>query len=76
MWLATLQIGTWSNGTAGAVTAFSEASSAHMPMLNEKFPPPGGIDGARMTRLLQLCGVTFIAALLLSRHGLPKHGNI
>lgn len=69
-WFATLQIGSWSNGAAGVVAAFSGASSALMPTLNEKFPPPQGIDSALVTGLLQLCGVTIIAALLLTLYGL------
>jgi len=69
-WFATLQIGTWSNGTAGLVAAFSGASSALMPTMNEKFPPPGGADSALVTGLLMLCGITIIAALLLTLIGL------
>jgi len=71
-WFATLQIGTWSNGGAGVVAAFSGVSSALMPTLNEKFPPPGGADSALVTTMLQLCGVTIILALLLTLYGLLR----
>lgn len=69
-WFATLQVGTWCNGTAGLVAAFSGASSALMPTMNEKFPPPGGTDSTLVTGLLMLCGITIIAALLLTLYGL------
>jgi hypothetical protein len=75
-WFATLQIGTWSNGTAGLVAAFSGASSALMPTMNEKFPPPAGADSALVTGLLMLCGVTIIIALLLTLYGLFKGRDI
>ncbi len=41
-----------------------------MPTLNEKFPPPGGINSATVTGLLQVCGVTIIVALVLTLVGL------
>ena len=44
VWFATLQIGTWTNGTAGVVAALIGSSSKLMPTINEKFPPPHGID--------------------------------
>jgi hypothetical protein len=72
VWFAVLQIGTWSNGAAGLVAAFSGVSSALMPTINEKFPPPGGADSALVTGILQLCGVTIIVALLLTLYGLLK----
>jgi len=69
-WFATLQIGTWTNGAAGVAAAFIGASSKLMPTLNEKFPPPHGVDDPVVTNLLLLCGVTILAALLLTVHGL------
>ena len=57
-WFATLQIGTWTNGAAGVAAAFIGASSKLMPTLNEKFPPPHGVDDPVVTNLLLLCGVT------------------
>lgn len=70
LWFAMLQIGTWSNGAAGVVAAFSGASSTLMPTINEKFPPPHGIDSMAVSSLLQLCGISIIAALLLTLFGL------
>ncbi len=69
-WFVTLQIGTWTNGAAGVAGAFIGASSKLMPTINEKFPPPGGVDNAVVTNLLQLCGVTIMVALLLTLYGL------
>lgn len=73
IWFATLQIGTWTNGAAGVAAAFIGASSKLMPTLNEKFPPPGGIDSLLVTSLLQLCGVTIMVALLLTLYGLLRN---
>ncbi len=69
-WFATLQVGTWSNGAAGLVAAFTGESSRLMPTMTEQFPPPGGTDNALVTGLLLLCGVTIISALLLTLYGL------
>jgi len=54
------------------VAAFSGVSSALMPTMNEKFPPPGGIDSVLVTSMLQLCAVTILVALLLTLYGLLK----
>lgn len=72
VWFATLQIGTWTNGTAGLVGAFIGASSPLMPTINEKFPPPHGTDNAIVSGFLQLCGVAIIAVLLLTLYGLIR----
>jgi len=72
VWFATLQIGTWTNGAAGIAAAVTGSSSQLMPTLNEKFPPPHGVDSAVVTNLLQLCGVTIIVALLLTLYGLLR----
>lgn len=72
VWFATLQIGTWTNGAAGIAAAFMGVSSKLMPTLNEKFPPPRGIDSAIVTNLLLLCGVTVMAALILTLYGLLR----
>ncbi len=71
-WFVTLQIGTWTNGAAGLAAAFLGCSSKLMPTLNEKFPPPNGVDSPLVTGLLLLCGVTIIAALLLTLYGLLR----
>ncbi|MGR9014116.1 MAG: hypothetical protein ACU83U_10775 [Gammaproteobacteria bacterium] len=70
VWFVTLQIGTWTNGAAGVAAAFTGSSSKLMPTLNEKFPPPYGVDSPVVTNLLLLCGVTIIIALLLTIYGL------
>ncbi len=71
-WFTTLQIGTWTNGAAGLAAAFIGSSSKLMPTLNEKFPPPHGLDSLIVTSLLQLCGVTIMVALLLTIYGLRR----
>ena len=72
VWFATLQLGTWTNGTAGLVGAFLGYSSKLMPTINEKFPAPKGADHPAVSGLLQLCGVTIIICLLLTLFGLLR----
>jgi hypothetical protein len=60
VWFASLQIGTWLNGT----------TSPLMTTLNAKFPPPNGTDSALVSASLQLCGVTIMIALLMTLYGL------
>jgi hypothetical protein len=72
IWFAALQIGTWTNGAAGVAAAFTGSSSLLMPTLNEKFPPPNGMDSSVVTGLLMTCAVTIIAALLLTLFGLLR----
>ena len=74
-WFATLQIGTWTNGAAGLAGAFLGASSELMPTLNEKFPPPHGVQNPLVTGLLMVCGVTIVASLLLTLYGLARAGS-
>lgn len=69
-WFASLQVGTWTNGTAGLVGALLGYSSLLMPTINEKFPAPRGLDHPAVTGLLQLCGVTMMVALFLTLYGL------
>jgi hypothetical protein len=71
-WFALLQVGTWTNGTAGVIGAFSGASSTLMTTINEKFPPPHGTDSALVSASLQVCGVTIMAALLITIYGLLR----
>ena len=71
-WFVALLIGTWANGTAGVIAAFAGASSKLMPTLNEKFPPPNGIDNPLVTGSLMVCGVTILIALLLTLVGLLR----
>lgn len=72
VWFATLQLGTWSNGAAGLAAAVLGSTSPLMPTLNEKFPPPHGVNSPVVTNLLQLCGVTIMVALLLTIYGLLR----
>ena len=72
VWFVLLQIGTWANGAAGVIGAFIGASSKLMSTINEKFPPPHGTDSALVSASLQLCGVTIMAALLLTIYGLLR----
>lgn len=71
-WFVLLQVGTWTNGAAGVAAAFIGSSSRLMPTLNEKFPPPNGVDNPLVSGLLQLCGVTIMAALLITLYGLVR----
>ncbi|MFV8816513.1 hypothetical protein [Haliea sp. E17] len=75
VWFVTLQLGTWTNGSAGLVGAFAGASSQLMPTINEKFPPPHGTDNPLVSGLLQLCGLTIMVALLLTLYGLLRKGG-
>lgn len=80
-WFVTLQIGTWTNGTAGVLAAFLGASLKLMPTINEKFPPPHGTDSAIVSASLQICGLTIMVALLLTLYGLlrakaPANGRV
>ena len=70
IWFATLVVGTWTNGLAGLFGAFAGQSSPLMPTLNEKFPAPGGLDNPIVTGLLVVCGLTIVAALVLTLAGL------
>ncbi|MBX3436947.1 MAG: hypothetical protein KF861_05620 [Planctomycetaceae bacterium] len=70
VWFVLLQAGTWTNGAAGVAAAFLGATSPLMPTLNEKFPPPHGIESSVVTGLLQFCGMTILAALFLTLAGL------
>lgn len=72
VWFAALQIGTWSNGTAGVIAAFLGTSSELMPTINAQFPPPNGTHSVIVSGLLKLCVVTIIAAILLTLYGLLR----
>jgi hypothetical protein len=74
-WFASLQIGTWTNGTAGLVGALLGYSSVLMPTINEKFPAPNGLDHPLVTGLLLVCGVTIVVALLLTLYGLWRRAQ-
>ena len=75
LWFALLQIGTWSNGAAGVVAGVTGFASVLMPTLAAKFPPPAGPDHWAVTGLLQLCGLTILAALGLTLWGLVRRAR-
>ena len=75
VWFVTLQIGTWSNGTAGLVGAIIGFSSKLMPTLNEKFPAPRGLDHPAVSGLLHLCGVMILISLSLTLYGFFAHNK-
>lgn len=70
IWFSTLQLGTWTNGTAAFVAGVTGRSSPLLPTTNQSFPAPNGLDNPLVTGLLVVCGVTFIVALLLTLFGL------
>ena len=70
VWFWTLQLGTWTNGTAGLVGAIIGHSSKLMPTINEKFPAPNSLNHGAVTGLLLVCGITVLVALLLTIYGL------
>ena len=72
VWFVTLQIGSWTNGTAGMAAALTGATSMLMPTLNEKFPPPNGTESSLVTGLLLTCAVTIFIALFLTLYGLVR----
>src|SRR5262245_28211302 len=72
LWFVALQIGTWTNGAAGVVAAFTGKSTKLMPTLNEKFPPPNGTDCPAVTGLLMTCGIAILIALALTLVGLLR----
>jgi len=72
VWFAALLIGTWFNGTAGVIAAFMGSTSPLMTTLNQKFPPPNGMDNALASGSLMLCGVAIMIALLLTLYGLLR----
>jgi hypothetical protein len=71
-WFGLLQIGTWTNGAAGLVAAFTGYSSRLMPGITKLFPPPRGPDHPAVTGLLMLCGVTIVLTLALTIVGLVR----
>jgi len=70
VWFVSLQIGTWTNGSAGVAAAFLGTSSELMPTINQRFPPSHGTDSVVVSGLLLICGVAIILALFLTLYGL------
>jgi hypothetical protein len=66
-------LGTFCNGGAFFVSAFTGFGSKLGVTSNEKFPPPNGTEGGYsdlMTGILMVCGVTIIISLVISLIGL------
>lgn len=72
VWFAALQIGTWTNGAAALVAAFSGSSSQLMPVTNGQFPPPHGTDNPIVSGALGVCTVTIMVGLGLTLYGLLR----
>ena len=70
IWFVLLQIGTWTNGGAGVIMAFTGATTKLAPTMTEKFPPPNGDNSGLVTATLMVCGVTILAALIITLYGL------
>ena len=71
-WFWTLLVGTWANGSAGVVAAFSGNSTTLMSTINKAFPPPGGATNTLSTDLLLVTGAAIVIALLLTLAGLVR----
>lgn len=71
-WFVALQVGTWTNGTAGLVGGLLGASAPMLPTLNEKFPAPHGADNPLVAGLLLTCAVGMLAVLGLTLLGLAR----
>jgi hypothetical protein len=75
-------LGTFSNGGAFIISAFTGYGTKLGTTINEKFPPPKGIEGVysdAITNILMVCAVTMIAACVVALIGLvrfkvPKEG--
>ena len=75
LWFLTLLIGTWANGGAGVVAAFTGRSTTLLPTANKEFPPPLGVDNPFATALLLVTGLAIVVALLLTLVGLIRSRN-
>ena len=75
LWFWTLLIGTWANGGAGVVAAFTGRSTTLLPTANKEFPPPLGVDNPFATALLLVTGLAIVVALLLTLVGLIRSRN-
>jgi hypothetical protein len=72
VWFWMLQLGTWTNGTAGLVGAFLGSSSPLLSSISKQFPPPGGANNPVVTGSLLVCGVTLMICLILTIVGLVR----
>lgn len=71
-WFVALQLGTWLNGAAGVMAAFSGGTSPLMLTPNQKFPPPHGTDNPLVTGSLTFCAITILLALVMTLYGLAR----
>lgn len=72
----TAYIGTFCNGGAFLISAFTGFGSNLAPTINEKFPFPNGIEGGystAMTSCLMCCGVAMVVSLILAIIGLAQY---
>jgi hypothetical protein len=72
VWFWMLQLGTWTNGTAGLVGAVIGSSSPLLSSISKQFPPPGGANNPAVTGSLLVCGVTLMTCLILTIVGLIR----
>ncbi len=76
-WFVTLQVGAWAGaGLAGLMGAILGFSSPLLPLINEKFPAPRGMDHPLVTGPLLLGGVTTMIGLALTLWGLFSNRKI
>lgn len=72
----TAYLGTFCNGGAFLISAFTGFGTKLAPTVIEKFPFPNGIEGGYsdlMTGCLMVCGVTIITSLILAIVGLVAY---
>jgi hypothetical protein len=68
-------LGTFTNGGAFILSAFTGYGTKLGTTINEKFPPPKGIEGGysdAITNILMVCAVTMIAACVVALIGLVR----
>ncbi len=71
-------LGTFCNGSAFFISAFTGFGTKLAPITNEKFPFPNGIEGGysdAMTACLMVCGVTIVTSLIISLIGLSAYDD-
>jgi hypothetical protein len=78
LWLmqATAVVGTFTNGGAFVISAFTGFGTKLGPTINEKFPPPKGIEGGysdAITGILMVCGVCMLVCLSIAVVGLVRY---
>ena len=69
-------VGTFTNGGAFVLAAFTGASTILSPLINSSHPPPLGTDGYWshvITNSLVVCAIATILSLIISIIGLLRH---